>query len=530
MKVSIILLILLAMLSCVRDEIPESPNTPVSNVGDDTNDPVEEKTQKESFRALLSEKNKTNSVKLVWVGDSITEQGKIGHGNDIGFTTYIEELYPKLTYVNEGVGGNTTIDILNRIASIKAHDADVYFVAVGINDSRYNDARGATTLNQYRNNIIQIIDELASNGSTVILNSIFPSFWQDASSALNIDLLYTRYKTWNAELKRIASSKGLIYIDSFSAITNFINFTNVEELLPDGVHPKILGTAAKRLYAESILYDDTHIGFYEPQGDHFFKLSILDNDVGGYCSIKNVNISSNATQKDLFGFSQNGGGANISDAFNIYDRNYAGFTNKANQFPFTFLFSTDIYPDYVTTTGKVSGLNINRGIRSYKLYYSQKAASLENLNDDSWVLVASQNDNTGVAVNLLPAVRDNVFYQLKMDTNGGVTDIKLSKLLSKIPVRVWTQNERTSSSRHYDKIFDTGIVDATDYLIGVNFGFNIIWEAEQELKSLDVATPDGSLLGWTLKISSDPEAFGDPSHASWVDKYIGTGSELVNLN
>lgn len=485
-------------------------------------------TAKESLRNKLSEMN-NQYKKIVWVGDSITEQGKTGIGNGIGFTTFIEENYPSIEFINEGIGGNTTKDIINRIDTIKAHDADLYFLSIGINDARYNDVRGAVNNEEYRENIETIITSLQENEKEVVLNSIFPAFWQDASSSLLIEELYTRFRNWNRILKDLASKSEILYIDSFSNITHYINYTNVKSFIPDGVHPDLTGTKAKRLYAESILYDDKVKDFFDSDGDHFFRLEVLDNFQGGYCGIKNITIKDHTQLHDLFGFSQNGTSNLAEDVFDIYDRSYAGFTNKKDQFPLNFLFSTRDYPSSITTTGQRNFLNINRGITNYKLYHSENPAAFENFKHRSWELVNTNSISTGVAVNLLPTKRDKVFYQLRFLTNSDDPEITINKIITDIPVNIWTQNEKNTSSRHYDKLFTDGITDPTDYIIGLVSGFNITWEAEEDINQIILASPNTSIKGWRLYRSTDKSSFGNPSHASWVQIETGTGNSTINL-
>ena len=88
---------------------------------------------KEKFKLLLENSIALENQRLCWVGDSIIEQGKPAVGNGIGFTTYIESSYPGIDYVNIGVGGNTTKDVIDRISSITSSDADIYVLAIGLN-------------------------------------------------------------------------------------------------------------------------------------------------------------------------------------------------------------------------------------------------------------------------------------------------------------------------------------------------------------------------------------------------------------
>ncbi|MCD6507373.1 SGNH/GDSL hydrolase family protein [Candidatus Poribacteria bacterium] len=81
--------------------------------------------------------------KVVFIGDSITDCGRRGehapYGN--GYVKFAIDLitarYPerKITYFNEGIGGNTILDLRNRWETdVIAHNPDWVSVKVGIND------------------------------------------------------------------------------------------------------------------------------------------------------------------------------------------------------------------------------------------------------------------------------------------------------------------------------------------------------------------------------------------------------------
>src|SRR5690606_19318441 len=59
-----------------------------------------EKTNKEKFVSRLGSYAQAGNKKVVWVGDSITEQGKpsAGVGDLKGFTTFIEAQFPGITF------------------------------------------------------------------------------------------------------------------------------------------------------------------------------------------------------------------------------------------------------------------------------------------------------------------------------------------------------------------------------------------------------------------------------------------------
>jgi lysophospholipase L1-like esterase len=69
-------------------------------------------------------------VKIVFLGDSLT-WGK--YGGD--FVAEVAKLLPQHTIINAGIGGNTVLNLLNRLDDVLAHAPDGIFVMVGGNDA-----------------------------------------------------------------------------------------------------------------------------------------------------------------------------------------------------------------------------------------------------------------------------------------------------------------------------------------------------------------------------------------------------------
>jgi lysophospholipase L1-like esterase len=81
--------------------------------------------------------------KVVFIGDSITDCGRRGEHAPYGWgyvrfaIDLITARYPerKITYFNEGIGGNTVLDLHNRWETdVIAHNPDWVSVKIGIND------------------------------------------------------------------------------------------------------------------------------------------------------------------------------------------------------------------------------------------------------------------------------------------------------------------------------------------------------------------------------------------------------------
>lgn len=517
----ILLFTLILLMSSAQGEIKTSPSA---------------QTDKDLFRQTLEEMNLAGGKKICWVGDSITQQGTPGMGNGVGYTTLIQNLYPNIQFYNEGIGGNTTKNIIERIDSIKSRNADLYVIAAGINDARYNDSRGATSTTQYIQNLTTIINHLESTGAEVVLISIFPSFWKDQFSSLlrtNTDL---RFEEWNKAAEELAHSRGMLFLDAYSNIKKYINLSNVLTLVPDGVHPNYTTSSGKRLYADSVLYNtlptDNYAEAYFPLGSHFYKLVIRDNmNPDKLCGIKNIQLS--LPILDLFAQTANASFSLLLPAIGPFDSKFSGYYNKPNDYPMFVTFSTPAPLQEMAVTGTIkSGTNMNRGIRNFELYYSTSGDALVDLNHPSWKLVQQEKTAEAVTVNLFPTKRLGVFYMLKMSNSNNVENtVKLKKISGNLPVRVWTQNVIPDNPQYFSGIFSsTGVSSDSLALTGTTPSYIVAWEAEEDQKRITLESFDGSLKNWTLYRSTSNLALKHSPDPSWVAVATGNGDGTYIIN
>jgi lysophospholipase L1-like esterase len=492
----------------------------------------EDRTNKEILNDLLSNMS-DNAMKVVWVGDSITEQGNGTPGKITGFTTFIENKYPGANYVNHGVGGHTTKDTLAMIDTIAAEDADLYFIAIGINDARYNDARGATNKTDYLDNIDQIVSRLAQDGAEVVIASIWPSYWDDLYSALGRELTDARYLDWNSGLEQYGQDYGYLYIDSHTGIRSYVNKYNVESLVPDGVHPDYTGTEAKRLYADCVLYDSIVGNQYGPI-INYYKLvaqGTMSTEPSKYVGFRNINSPNTVLHPG------------IHDSSNVYSYEglfgditapYGGFYNGSSQFPTSMTFASEGVPTALEVTGLVAGNGISREMNTYELYLSDNPASIDDINHSSWVKINEETSDKGTAVDILPRNTRGKFYMLYMHDlvdplPASSPDIFLRKIADNhVPIRVAIQNVQNSNPRKYAELFRSGIVDA-DTVNGLHYHYAIMWEASEDLTQLDILS-DNTIGSWTLKETTNELAFGDPVHAAWTDNTSGSGDGVFPVN
>ena len=126
----------------------------------------------------------TNSTKVVFLGDSITEAGI--YDNEVGVPSGDTLIYPKYTgfitllkkdieddieLIGKGVGGNKVSNLLERYKKdVLSLNPDIVFIYIGINDvwHKYSFGTG-TDIIFYENGLRKIITDLKNKGSRVIL-------------------------------------------------------------------------------------------------------------------------------------------------------------------------------------------------------------------------------------------------------------------------------------------------------------------------------------------------------------------------
>jgi lysophospholipase L1-like esterase len=492
------------------------------------------------FSRAMSTLNVAGGKKVTWIGDSITEQGKPGQGSGaglgVGFTSFIESAFSNITYSNQGIGGHTTLDVISRMSTILATGADLYVVAIGINDARYNDSRGATSLAAYITNMTTIINAIKATGASVVVLSIWPSFWKDQFAALGRKRTDERISQWNAALRSNAALNWLVpYVDAHREIVRAIDMSNVTDLIPDGVHPDYSATAGKRLYATAVMRGQLDKAEFRSNfvttGTEFYKLRVLNNGAS-LCEIRNLKVS--PYHKEAFAFSADAS-VGISGLVGSYSGAYAGYKNKSGDYPFEFLLTADLLPTSITTVPK----GIGKGVKSFELFRSTDPDAAADPRHPSWQLIQAEYTNTGNAFSVFPRKREGVFYRVDFldstgtDGPGGTTGVyvKVKQVWGGVePIRYAYSNmlDNGATSERFDLYFSAAGGSASAYMANVanTYPLRLAFESPQQLPSITIASVGEAgrdIKNWKVYRSFDPAALADHSHASWVEVSTGTG-------
>ncbi len=126
---------------------------------------------------------------IVMIGDSITDGAEWG------------ELFPNISIVDRGIGGDTTRGVLKRMDSIYSTNARKAFIMIGVNDLGRN-----TSLDKVFANYEKIVYQLKQHGITPYVQSIL--FLGDKHSDRNKDVLKL-----NLKLKELAKKENIVFID-----------------------------------------------------------------------------------------------------------------------------------------------------------------------------------------------------------------------------------------------------------------------------------------------------------------------------
>jgi lysophospholipase L1-like esterase len=185
--------------------------------------------------------------RVVFFGDSITDNwSKAGYG---GF-------FPGKPYVNRGIGGQTTAQMLLRFrADVLALKPAAVVILAGTNDVSGN--TGPATPEQIQDNLASMAELARVNGVRVVLASILPvsddkldRFGAPLRRSEGRPLATLRaLNTWMAEYAR---QNGHVYLDYFTAMADAQGMLR-PELNDDGLHPNAKGYAVMAPLAEKAI-------------------------------------------------------------------------------------------------------------------------------------------------------------------------------------------------------------------------------------------------------------------------------------
>ena len=179
-----------------------------------------------------SERNKQlglpskNEHRVVFMGNSITE----------GWSTIFPEFFEGKQYINSGISGQTTPQMLIRFRpDVIDLKPKVVLILAGINDIAGN--TGPSTVKMISDNIISMAELANANNIKVIISSILPAKDFPWSPDMNPPL---KILAVNKIIEQYAKANNMIYLDYYSSMVDK-NFALIENYGSDGVHPNRKG-------------------------------------------------------------------------------------------------------------------------------------------------------------------------------------------------------------------------------------------------------------------------------------------------
>ena len=178
--------------------------------------------------------------RVVFFGDSITDIWKL------------ENYFPGKPYVNRGIGGQTTPQMLVRLRQdvIDLHPKVVVILA-GTNDIAGN--TGLMRNEDIEANYASFAELARASGIRVVFSSILPVHnYTDRSKDFFAQRPMTRVLELNKWLKNYCEKNNILYLDYFSAVVDDKGLLK-KDLADDGLHPNDAGYKIMAPLAEAAI-------------------------------------------------------------------------------------------------------------------------------------------------------------------------------------------------------------------------------------------------------------------------------------
>ena len=177
--------------------------------------------------------------RVVFYGDSITDGWKLA------------EYFPGKPYVNRGISGQTTPQMLLRFRSdVVAHKPKVVVLLAGTNDIAGN--TGPMTLEQVQDNYASMAEIAKANGIKFVFSSILPVHDYNPKAPKTAGRPPEKILKLNEWMKNYCAANGHTYLDYFSKSVDDKGFLKAE-LAKDGLHPNEEGYKLMAPLAEAAI-------------------------------------------------------------------------------------------------------------------------------------------------------------------------------------------------------------------------------------------------------------------------------------
>ena len=246
-----------AKAQLVDDFAPPKSNCCLAGMSKSLSDQLQDWNQLGRYHAANEnlKKQPAEPSRVVFMGDSITDMWKL------------EQSFPSKPYVNRGISGQTTAQMLVRMYPdvIDLKPAAIVILA-GTNDIARN--TGPETATMVEENLMAMTELAQKHGIKVILCSLTPiSDYADAPTnadnppppgapvpklVQSVRRPAAQILELNAWIKKYSASVGAIYADYFSAVVDGSGMLK-DGLSGDGLHPNKQGYALMAPVAQAAI-------------------------------------------------------------------------------------------------------------------------------------------------------------------------------------------------------------------------------------------------------------------------------------
>jgi lysophospholipase L1-like esterase len=178
--------------------------------------------------------------RVVFFGDSITDGWPIA------------EYFPGKPYINRGIGGQTTPQMLVRFREdVIQLQPRVVVILAGTNDIAGN--TGPMTLEEIEANYASLAELAVAHNMRMVFSSVLPVHnYTPESQEMYAQRAPEKILALNRWLKRYCDEHDLVYLDYFRAMVDDKGLLN-KELAVDGLHPNTAGYKIMAPLAETAI-------------------------------------------------------------------------------------------------------------------------------------------------------------------------------------------------------------------------------------------------------------------------------------
>lgn len=183
---------------------------------------------------------KPGEQRVVFLGASITDFWGRQYG----------QFFPGKPYVNRGISGQTTPQLLVRFQQdvVHLHPAVVLICDAGANNIAGNS--GPATLAMFQDDIASMVAIARANHIRVVLASLLPASWFPWKPEMRPA---AEIRSWNDWLRQYAAEQHLVYLDYYSALVDDKGGMRPELAFDKAVHPNDAGYAIMQPLAEKAI-------------------------------------------------------------------------------------------------------------------------------------------------------------------------------------------------------------------------------------------------------------------------------------